>query len=261
MNDDIDTMNEANDRTASPIRNWSANCKDESEREMIRDELNQATDPLDADEEREVFRGMVQAAADGDDERRNILRARILKANIRLALYEANKLIWKRRIAYGEYTSSLLDLQHVAYEAIYCSMDKFNVDLGCRFSTYVTKAIRNGIYKADGIRKRHENGVGPMRRLDEPIRKGEEATWMEFQEDGDAVPVPDMVDSRRKGKRLGTAMRSLSTRERELLAVKLGVYGDKCRLADMAHKYGITPARASQIVQEGVKKLRRHVSV
>ena len=98
-----------------------------------------------------------------------------------------------------------------------------------------------------------------MERLDDSNEQYVSWRWLEQQGEADSDPIPDEVDSNGWREWLVAAMRGLSARERELLAVKYGVYGDKCRLADMAHKYGITPARASQIVQEGIKKVRRYL--
>lgn len=244
-------------RTAASFRNGQDDFESESEWDMILKELSKSTEPLSADEEREAFRDMVHAASMGDNCRRHAIRERIFKANMRLAYAYAKGVAQRRRAAYGEYASGLLDLVHVAYLAICKAIDKFNVDSGNRFSTYAITAIRNAINEADGIRKRHEQGVGRMERLDDSNDRDGAWRWLEQQ--GDSDPIPDEVDSNGWREWLVAAMRGLSARERELLAVKYGVYGDKCRLADMAHKYGITPARASQIVQEGIKKVRRYL--
>lgn len=262
MNDNIDTMNEAtdNDLAAIPNRNYPTYCESESEWKMVRRELSEATDPLSPDEERNAFREMVKAAIYGDNQRRRTIRERIFKANIRLAYFLAKKIIQMRRVSYGEYASNLLDLMHVAYNAIYKAIDKFNVDNGNRFSTYAFMAIRNEINMTDGIRVRSEIGVGPMKRLDLSIRPDEETTWKELLEDNGSTPIPEMVCCRDRVAKLQTQLRCLSQRERELVTVKLGMADGNVQLRDMARKYGISPQRASQIVSAAIAKLRRNLA-
>ncbi len=227
---------------------------------MVLRELSESTEPLSPEEERNAFREMIKAAIYGDNQRRRTIRERIFKANIRLAYSLAKKLVQRRQIAYGEYVSSLLDLMHVAYNAIYKAIDKFNVDSGNRFSTYAFMAIRNEINMTDGIKVRSEMGVGPINRLDLTICPDEETTWRELLEDTNSVPIPEMVCCRNKAAKFQAQMRCLSQRERDLVSVKLGMAGDKTQIRDMASKYGISPQRASQIVSAAIDKLRRNIA-
>ena len=256
MNDRLNDMNEANDYD----RDCPFYCESESEWQMVLRELSESTEPLSPEEERNAFREMVKAAIYGDTQRRRTIREKIFKANIRLAYSLAKKFVQRRRVAYGEYASSLLDLMHVAYNAIYKAIDKFNVDSGNRFSTYAFMAIRNEINMTDGIRVRSEIGVGPMKRLDLTICPDEETTWRELLEDTNSVPIPEMVCCRNKAAKFQAQMRCLSQRERDLVSVKLGMAGDKIQIRDMAHKYGISPQRASQIVSAAIDKLRRNIA-
>ena len=263
MNDNIDNMNETNDyenAATSGRREYPFYCESKSEWGMVRRELSESTEPLSADEEHKAFRDMVHAAIMGDNSRRRAIREKIFKANIRLAYSFAKKLVQRRWFAYGEYASSLLDLMHVAYNAIYKAIDKFNVDSGNRFSTYAFMAIRNEINMTDGIRARREIGVGPMKRLDMSICPEEETTWRELLEDSNSVPIPEMVCCREKAAKFQAQIRCLSKRERDLVSVKLGMAGDKIQLRDMARKYGISPQRASQIVSAAIDKLRRNIA-
>ncbi len=245
-------------RTAASFRNGQDDFESKSEWDMILKELSESTGPLSADEEREAFRDMVHAAGMGDNCRRRAIRERIFKANIRLAYAYAKRIVERRRAVYGEYASGRLDLMHEAYHAIYNAIDKFNVDSGNRFSTYAITAIRNAINEADGIRKRHELGVGRMERLDDSNEQYVSWRWLEQQ--GDSNPISAAADSKGWREWLVAAMRSLSPRERDVLAAKFGAGGDKCRLADIARKYGISQARARQIVKAGIEKLRRHAA-
>jgi RNA polymerase sigma factor (sigma-70 family) len=222
---------------------------------MINKELAEAIDPLTPDEERDAFREMIHAALHGDEDRRRAIRERIFRANIRLAKAIAEKIARRRRHAYGEYTSNVLDLMHVGYTAIYRSIDRFNVDAGNRFSTYVFSAIQNKMNMTDGIRKRKEIGVGPMKRLDEKINSDDETAWIELLEDKRCVPIPDMVSHRDKFEKLLKLIRKLPPRERDLVTARLGLDGGKHKLRDIAREYDISAARASQIVNAEIDKL------
>ncbi len=212
-------------RTAASFRSAPEDFESKSEWDMILKELSESTEPLSAAEEREAFRDMVHAASMGDNCRRHAIRERIFKANMRLAYAYAKGVAQRRRAAYGEYASGLLDLVHVAYLAICKTIDKFNVDSGNRFSTYAITAIRNAINEADGIRKRHEQGVGRMERLDDSNEQYVSWRWLEQQ--GDSDPISAAADSKGWREWLVAAMRSLSPRECDVLAAKFGAGGEQ----------------------------------
>ncbi len=245
-------------RKAANTRNNLDYCDRLSEKKVLEAELAGSTDPFSPEEEREAFHALVRAAVEGDEMRRIALRDRIFMANMRLAFKEAARILPRRQRFYGDSASSLADLVHVAYLAIYKAIAKFNVDSGNRFSTYATTAIRHAINEADGIRKRHELGVGRMERLDDSNEQYVSWRWLEQQ--GDSNPISAAADSKGWREWLVAAMRSLSPRECDVLSTKFGAGGDKCRLVDIARKYGISKARASQILKAGIEKLRRHAA-
>ena len=127
-------------------------------------------------------------------------------------------------------------------------------------STYAITAIHHAINEADGIRKRHEQGVGRMERLDDSNDRDGAWRWLEQQGAGDSDSIPDEVDSNGWREWLVDGMCRLTPRESDFLSARFGLGGCDCRVADMARKYGISQARAGQIVQAGIKKLRRHVA-
>ncbi len=255
-------MNRTNERNASNGRDGQDYTEIESERIMLKKELASSTDPLGIEEERKTFREMVRAAISGDEARRNTLRMKIFKANMRLAYDLAKKIIWTHRKFYGDYANSVIDLTHVAYGALFQAIDKFQVEAGNRFSTYATTAIRNELNSANGIRKRRENKVGPMERLDHPVWRYDGKTWFEVLGDDSSAPIPDEVFYREKTGLLQLAMRNLSRRERDLVYAKfrIGAPGKRRQLQDVATRYGITPQRASQIVKAALDKLQKAIA-
>ena len=252
-------MNRTNERNSSTGLNSHDYTEIESERIMLKKELASSTDPLGVEEERKTFREMVRAAIFGDDTLRNALRMKIFKANMRLAVDLAKKIVWQHRKFYGDYSSSLIDLTHVASGALFQAIDKFQVEAGNRFSTYATTAIRNELNSANGIRKRRENKVGPMERLDYPVWRYDGKTWFEVLGDDSSAPIPDEVFYREKAGMLQLAMRDLPRRERELVYAKvhIGAARKRRQLQDVASRYGISPQRASQIVKAALDKLHK----
>ena len=125
--------------------------------------------------------------------------------------------------------------------------------------TYATIAIRNELNSANGMRKRRENKVGPMARLDEPIWDSDGRTWLDILGDDCSAPIPDEVSYYENARLLQSAMEGLSLRECNLLSAKfnLGDGGDHRRLQDLANLYGISPQRASQIVKVAIAKLHK----
>ncbi len=254
-------MNRTNDNERSPSSDHNGrDLKDDnSERKMLLRELTLATAPLGIDEERKAFRELACATISGDNARRNAFRMKIFHANIGLACNLAKKAAWQQREFYGDYASGLLDLMHVAYGALFQAIEKFQVEAGTRFSTYATIAIRNELNSANGMRKRRENKVGPMARLDEPIWDSDARTWLDILGDDCSAPIPDEVSYDENASLLQSAMRGLSLRERDLVSAKfnLGDGDNRRRLQDMASLYGISPQRASQIVKAALDKLHK----
>ena len=222
----------------------------------VRSELAESTEPLSRDEEREAFAAMVRAAIDGDDNRRSAIRDRILKANMRFALKVANKIIQIRRKAYGDYSSDLRDLMHTAEMAIIRAMDSFDLGKGTRFSTYAYTAIYKAIYELYDTRKRHDNDVGPMLSFYDPKVCDYIRTRREEHGVG-TDPIPDEIDERWEYEMLWEGILSLPQREQDILATRFQLQGCDANLCDVARKYGISAARASQIVKDCEKKLRK----
>ncbi len=69
-------------------------------------------------------------------------------------------------------------------------------------------------------------------------------------------PVDSQVSRNTDGAAAWACLEILSKRERECLIARYDLRNDNSLLADVADKYGITAARASQITKETVKKLR-----
>lgn len=225
---------------------------------MERSELAESTDPLSRDEEREIFLALEHATEAGDNARRSAIRDRILKANMRFALKVANKIFYVRRKTYGDYSSDLRDLMHTAEMAIIRAMDSFDLGMGTRFSTYAYTAIYRAIYELYDTRKRHDNDVGPMLSFYDPKVCDYIRTRREEPDSG-ANTIPDELDARWEYERLWEGILSLPQREQDILSVRFELNGRNANLCDVARKYGISTARASQIVKDCEKKLRKYL--
>lgn len=242
-----------NNRTAAA----TANDAWQEEKEVLRRELAKATGPLSREEEREIF--LVLGHTDCGNGRWYALRDRIFKAHIPLAVSLGSKIFRMRKLIDGKSAHSLLDCVHMAYVAIYAAIDKFDVERGNRFSTYAYKVICDTINKMYGRRKGRDKDDAVTESLYDPKVSGEIRTWSE-QQDNPSNPVPDEIDARWEYERLWDGIRSLPQREQDILAARFELNGRNANLCDVAHKYGISTARASQIVKACEEKLRQHLA-
>ena len=270
MNDNANngatTMNENTDNgatTMKAVRNSAKSRKldlppndiEEMHSSMVTRELNCATPPMSAEEEREAFREMIAAAVRGDNARRNKLRNRIFKSMIRLVLNITCKTVaWHRR-KFNNSSISFLDYLHGGYSALCRAIDEFNPDKGARLSTYAYQAITNKLNEMALIRQYKKGKIPAMKSLEETYGSDWEKSLGDSIADN-SEPIDSQVSSNETLHALWAGIRKLSNRERDCLVARYDLRNDNSLLADVADKYGITAARASQITKEAVKKLR-----
>ncbi len=269
MNDNANkgatTMNENTDNgatTMKAVRNSAKSRKldlppndiEEMHSSMVTRELNCATPPMSAEEEREAFREMIAATMRGDNARRNKLRNRIFKSMIRLVLNITCKTVaWHRR-KFNNSSISFLDYLHGGYSALCSAIDEFNPEKGVRLSTYAYTAIVRKLNEMAHIRNWNK-GDNAFLSLEEEY--GED--WAAKLSDtiaSNCEPVDSQVSRNTDGAAAWACLEILSKRERDCLFARYDLRNDNSLLADVADKYGITAARASQITKEAVKKLR-----
>ena len=259
-------MNENTDNGATTMKAVRNNGKsrkldlppndiEEMHSSMVTRELNCATPPMSAEEEREAFREMIAAAVRGDNARRNKLRNRIFKSMIRLVLNITCKTVaWHRR-KFNNSSISFLDYLHGGYSALCRAIDEFNPDKGTRLSTYAVTAIINKQNDMAFIRQYNKGKIPAMKSLEETYGCDWERSLSDSIADN-SEPIDSQVSSNETRLTLWAGIGQLSQRERDCICARYSLVKGCPKLADVADKYGITAARASQITKEAVKKLR-----
>ena len=270
MNDNANngatTMNENTDngattmkalRNSAKSRTSAFTPKDNEEMwsPMVDRKMKSATPPMSAEEEREAFREMIAAAVRGDDVRRNKLRNRIFTSMIRLVFKITTKTVEWHREQYKTSSISFLDYLHGGYSALCDAIDKFNPDKGTRLSTYAVTAIINKQNDMAFIRQYNKGKIPAMKSLEETYGCDWERSLSDSIADN-SEPIDSQVSSNETRLTLWAGIGQLSQRERDCICAKYELVDGCTKLADVADKYGITAARASQITKEAVKKLR-----
>ncbi len=258
-------MNENTDNgatTMKAVRNSAKSRKldlppndiEEMHSPMVAREVKCATPPLTDEEVRAAFHEMKAAEKRGDEARRNIARERIFNSMILLVLKATCKTVEWHRSRFNNTSISFLDYLHGGYSALCKAIDEFNPNKGVRLSTYAFTAITNKQNEMAHVRK-WKNGNKVILSLEEEY--GEDwATKLSDTIAANCEPVDSQVSRNTDGAAAWACLEILSKRERDCLFARYDLRNDNSLLADVAEKYGITAARASQITKEAVKKLR-----
>ena len=264
-NNEATTMNDNADNGATTMKAVRNNDKsrksalppkdlEEMHSPMVAREVKSATPPMSAEEMRAAFNEMRAAEKRGDDNRRRIVRNRIFNSMILLVLKVTCKTVEWHRTKFNSTSITFLDYLHGGYSALCEAIDKFNPDKGTRLSTYAVTAIINKQNEMAHVRK-WKNDYKVILSLEETY--GED--WAAKLSDAIAAncePVDSQVSRNTDGAAAWESLEILSKRERDCLVARYNLRNDNSLLADVADKYGITAARASQITKEAVKKLR-----
>lgn len=195
-----------------------------------------------------LFRRM----GDGD------LRARdqIVMANTRLVAGIANDYLWSDRPSY-----TFEDAFMSGMEGLLAAVDRFEVDLGFKFSTYATHWIRQKIRRAvmnegDTIRMpvgRHERGEKTYRMvsLDKPVDEGEgdPLGWL--------LPAQETDRADHRTSLLPELLDLLDTNQRLMIVMRHGLEGNQpMTIADASSWLGVSEHEGRLIGMSAIRKLR-----
>ena len=168
------------------------------------------------------------------------VRNQIVQSNLRLVVSIARKL-----------ATSLDQLSELVSEGLLPLMravELFDVQLGYRFSTYATWAVRNQLLRA--LKKRQN--------------------CREFVVDDDESPLARLPDLRRAEPEQSSAavtvvqklLAELSERERHVLAARFGLSGNPegQSLGDLSVQFGLSKERVRQIALKAITTLQQRVA-
>lgn len=194
---------------------------------------------LSADEEHQCFIQMKQ----GDEE----ARSKLIVHNLRLVSHIVRK--------YYSTSKNQEDLISIGTVGLVKSVDTFKPDNGTRFATYAAKCIQNEILMNFRAQKKHLAEISINDTIDVD-RDGNPLTYM------DVISCEDNLMSEvdrdiMSDKALNLVERILTTRERQIIIMRFGLYGiEALTQRETADKLGISRSYVSRIEKSAIEKLR-----
>lgn len=100
-----------------------------------------------------------------------------------------------------------------------------------------------------------------MVRLDSPVWDGEKATYMDYMEDSQTLPVDTLIAEVSIPSSVIHALELLDERERDVVKMRFGVgYNQSFTLDEIGKSFGLTRERIRQIEKKALQKLRDSAS-
>lgn len=97
--------------------------------------------------------------------------------------------------------------------------------------------------------------------LDSPVWNGEKATYMDYMEDADTLPVDTLIAEVSIPSSVEHALELLDEREREVVKMRFGIgYNQPATLDEIGKSFGLTRERIRQIEKLALKKIRESSS-
>ena len=100
-----------------------------------------------------------------------------------------------------------------------------------------------------------------MLRLDSPVWNGEKATYMDYMEDSETLPVDTLIAEVSIPSSIEHALDMLDDREREVVKMRFGIgHGQSSTLDEIGKRFGLTRERIRQIEKTALQKIRESAS-
>lgn len=100
-----------------------------------------------------------------------------------------------------------------------------------------------------------------MVRLDSPVWNGEKATYMDYMEDSQTLPVDTLIAEVSIPSSIEHALSILEERERDVVKMRFGIgCSESCTLDEIGKAFGLTRERIRQIEKKALQKLRESSS-
>jgi RNA polymerase sigma factor (sigma-70 family) len=171
------------------------------------------------------------------------VRNQIVRSNLRLVVSLAR-----------QFTGSTDDMGELIGEAcvpLIRAVELFDVQLGNRFSTYATWAVRNHMIRC---LKKRQSQQGQRIPCDQ--------VWFDRLPDHRSNPEDDNREIAHRTELVQSLLNLLDERERQVITARFGLDGEPRgqSLQDIAERVGLSKERVRQIVLAGVRKLQMHLN-
>ena len=195
--------------------------------------------PLEDDDEK-MYINMFDTVNDG------YARSKLIEHNLRLVLYIAKRFETPK--------TELEDLVSVGAIGLVKAVDSFKADKNIKLATYASRCIENEIL----MHLRKVNKTLNEVSLDEPLSVDDEGGELVI---GDILPSTDNcyqeVESEDEKKFLLNTLAKLSTRERDIMIMRYGLYGqDELTQKEVADLLNISQSYISRLEKKILKKLK-----
>lgn len=193
-----------------------------------------------SDEDERVYVNMFDTVNDG------YARSKLIEHNLRLVLYIAKKFETPK--------TELEDLVSVGAIGLVKAVDSFKADKNIKLATYASRCIENEIL----MHLRKINKTLNEISLDEPLSVDEEGSELVI---GDILPASENcykeVESEDEKKFLLTTLECLTSRERDIMIMRYGLYGqDELTQKEVADLLNISQSYISRLEKKILKKLK-----
>ena len=198
--------------------------------------------PLKAEEEREYLRRWAQ----GDLEARN----KLVEHNLRLVAHIVKK--------YYSQSGDQEDLISIGTIGLIKAINTFRADKNIKLATYASRCIENEILMF--LRKNSSQRTEVS--FDEPLNTDWDGKELLLSDvlgtEGDVVLRPIEADADRK--LLSDAVGMLSQRERDIITMRFGLWGQKeLTQKEVADRLGISQSYISRLEKRIILRLRREI--
>ena len=198
--------------------------------------------PLAAQEEQTLL----QQAAAGDE----AARARLIERNLRLVVYIARR--------FENTGINIEDLISIGTIGLIKAINTFRADKNIKLATYASRCIENEILMF--LRKNSSQRTEVS--FDEPLNTDWDGKELLLSDvlgtEGDVVLRPIEADADRK--LLSDAVGMLSQRERDIITMRFGLWGQKeLTQKEVADRLGISQSYISRLEKRIILRLRREI--
>ena len=198
--------------------------------------------PLSSAEESEAILKMET----GDDQAKELL----IRHNLRLVAHIVKKFYASRE--------DQDDLISVGTIGLIKAISSYNSGKNIRLATYAAKCIENEILMYFRTLKKQSGEVS----LSDPIdtdKDGNALTLIDIISCEDTM-LDDLADAERRGTLLRLVVDALSERERDIIIMRYGLYGNKPHTQQtVAEHFNISRSYVSRIEKKALEKLKAHL--